>query len=117
MDQDPRKAEPEQVAESERTPEQIQAEIDATREQLGETVAAVGEKADIKGQARDRVTAFKQTARTRKDDLLGKARSRSPDSAAAGAQKLRSTAREKPLPFAVGGALLVGFLLGRRAGG
>lgn len=115
MDEESRQAEP-GVGGGERSPEQIQAEIDVTREQLGETVAAVGEKADIKGQARDKVTELKQTARTKKDELLDKARSSSPDSAAAGAQKLKGTARQKPLPFAVGGALLVGFLVGRRAG-
>jgi Protein of unknown function (DUF3618) len=115
MDEEPRQAEP-GVGGGERSPEQIQAEIDATREQLGETVAAVGKKADLKGQARDKVTELKQTARAKKDELLTKAKRSSPDSAATGAQKLKGTAQEKPLPFAVGGALLLGFLLGRRAG-
>lgn len=36
----------------ERTPEQIQAEIDQTREDLGDTVAAVADKADLKKQAK-----------------------------------------------------------------
>lgn len=115
MDQESRQAGPE-VAQGERSPEQIQAEIDDTREQLGETVAAVGAKADIKEQARSKVAEVKQTAQAKKDALLAKAKSSSPDSASTGAQQLKGKAQENPLPFAVGGALLVGFLLGRRAG-
>ena len=115
MDQESRQAGSE-VAQGERSPEQIQAEIDATREQLGETVAAVAEKADVKGQARDKVAAVKQTVQAKKEELLTRAKSSSPDSAATGAQQLTTKARENPLPFAIGAALLVGFVFGRRAG-
>jgi hypothetical protein len=115
MDQEPRQAGPD-VAQGERSPEQIQAEIDATREDLGETVAAVGEKADIKSQARGKVAEVKQTVQAKKDALLTKAKSSSPDSASTGAQQLKARAEENPLPFAVGGALLVGFVLGRITG-
>ena len=34
-----------------RTPEEIRSDIDQTREELGETVAAVADKADLKKQA------------------------------------------------------------------
>jgi uncharacterized protein DUF3618 len=115
MDHEPRQTRPD-VAPGERTPEQIQAEIDATREQLGDTVAAVSQKADISGQARGKVAEVKQTVQAKKDDLLAKAQSSSPESASTGAQQLKGTAQENPLPFAVAGALLVGFLLRRRAG-
>lgn len=115
MDQEPRQTGPD-VTHGERSPEQIQAEIDATREELGDTVAAVGEKADIKGQAREKVAELKQTAQARRKELLTKAKSSSPDSASDRAQRLKGKAQENPLPFAVGGALLAGFLLGRRAG-
>jgi hypothetical protein len=113
MDQESREASSE-VAQGERTPEQIQAEIDATREQLGETVAAVVEKTDVKGQAREKVAEVKQTAQAKKEDLLAKAKSSSPDSAGTGARQLKTKAQDNPLPFAIGGALLVGILLGRR---
>jgi uncharacterized protein DUF3618 len=113
MDQEPRKAEP-GVAEGERTPEQIQAEIDATREELGETAAAVAEKADVKGQARQRVDAAKQNVQAKRDELLGRAKAGTPDSASAGMQQVSAKARENPLPLAVAGALVVGFLFGRR---
>lgn len=35
-----------------RTPEEIRSDIDQTREELGETVAAVADKADLKKQAK-----------------------------------------------------------------
>ena len=37
----------------------------------------------------------------------------SPDGAAEGAQQLSAKAKENPLPIAVGGALVAGFILGR----
>lgn len=113
MDQESREAGSE-VAQGERTPEQIQAEIDATRQQLGETVAAVVEKTDVKGQAREKVAEVKQTAQAKKEDLFAKAKSSSPDSASTGAQQLKTKAQDNPLPFAITAALLVGFALGRR---
>lgn len=114
MDQESRQARP-AVAPEPRSPAQIQAEIDATREQLGDTVAAVGEKLDVKSQARERVAEAKQTVHAKKDDLLSKAKSSSPDSAGAGAQQLKATIQENPIPLAIGGALLIGFAFGRRA--
>lgn len=114
MDQEPRQVTPD-VDQGERSPEQIQAEIDATREQLGETVAAVAAKADVKAQARAKVLEVSQTVRAKKDGILGKAKAAGPESAGTGAQQLKARARENPLPFAVGGGLLVGLVLGRRA--
>jgi uncharacterized protein DUF3618 len=115
MDQAPRKADP-VVGDGERTPEQIQAEIDVTRQELGDTVAAVAEKADVKSQARRRMDEAKQAAQGKREELLSKAKAGTPDSAGAGMQQVTTKARENPLPLAVGGALIVGFLFGRRAG-
>jgi alanyl-tRNA synthetase len=117
MDQEPREADP-GVAQGERTPEQIQAEIDATRRDLGDTVAAVVEKADVKTQAAQRVTEAKQTVQAKREELLGKLKARSSGSGGGGAgmQQFTTKARENPIPLAVGGALVVGILLGRRAG-
>lgn len=116
MDQDPRKAQA-GVVQDERTPEQIQAEIDAARAELGDTVATVAEKADLKAQARQRVDEAKQAVRARREQLLHRAKAGTPDSANAGMRQAASRARENPVPLAVGGALLVGFLLGRRRAG
>jgi uncharacterized protein (TIGR03382 family) len=50
---------PPEAEDGTRTPEQIEAEIEATREELGETVSALAEKTDIKGQAQHRLEETK----------------------------------------------------------
>ncbi len=42
------------------TPEQIAAEIEATRERLGETVEALGAKADVKGRVSHRAQSVRE---------------------------------------------------------
>ena len=94
-------------------PEQIREEIEATRQQLGDTVEALAAKADVKARVKDRVQSTKESAAQKKDDLLGKARDASPDTVASGATQATQKAKENPLPLAGVGAFAVGFLLGR----
>jgi ElaB/YqjD/DUF883 family membrane-anchored ribosome-binding protein len=103
-----------------RSPEEIRRDIEATREELGETVEALAAKTDVKAQAKDRVDSAKEQAREKVDelkgkagDVAGKAQAATPEDVAAQADVVREKARQNPLPFAVGGALVVGFLLGR----
>jgi len=96
-----------------RSPEEIRRDIEATREDLGETVEALAAKTDVKAQAKERVDSAKGQAREKVDELKGKARSATPEDVAAQADVVREKARQNPLPFAVSGALVVGFLLGR----
>ncbi|ANH38151.1 hypothetical protein I601_1720 [Nocardioides dokdonensis FR1436] len=42
------------------TPEQIEAEIERTRERLGETIEALGAKADVKGRAAHRARSVRE---------------------------------------------------------
>jgi ElaB/YqjD/DUF883 family membrane-anchored ribosome-binding protein len=97
----------------ERTPEEIQREIEATRSELGDTVEALAEKADVKSRAKERIEDIKGTAQEKKDEVVSKAKAQSPEGASAGAQQVSAKARENPLPFAVGGALVAGFVIGR----
>ncbi|MFL5884928.1 MAG: DUF3618 domain-containing protein [Thermoleophilaceae bacterium] len=99
--------------EGRRTPEEIQREIEATRAELGDTVEALAEKADVKGQVKERVSGVKETAQQKKDEFVSKAKESSPDTVGTGAQQVTHRAQQNPLPFAVGAALLAGFLLGR----
>jgi Protein of unknown function (DUF3618) len=46
-----------------KNPDQIRVEIERTRAELGETVAALAQKADVKAQARQRVAIAKQSSR------------------------------------------------------
>ena len=94
----------------ERTPEQIEADIERTRRELGDTVAAVSEKADVKAQAKLKV----DEAKARVKEKVGGA---APESAGDGAGKAGQFASEHRRELVIGGAVLVAFLLGRASGG
>jgi ElaB/YqjD/DUF883 family membrane-anchored ribosome-binding protein len=86
-------------------PNAIREEIVRTRAEMGETVDALGYKADVKSRAKDRITGTK-------DRLTGKVSDVTPD----GQQVKRAAgvAQENPLGLAVGG-IAVGFLAGMLA--
>ena len=94
-----------------RDPEQIQSEIEQTREELGDTIEALAEKADVKAQAKQRIDETKAAAAEKKDEFVAKAREVSPETAVNVASEVSQTARENPVP--VGVAFAAGFLLGR----
>jgi hypothetical protein len=86
-------------------PEQLRREIEEIRRELGETVAQLAHKADVKAQVREKA-----------DEMKAVAQRRTPETARDGAQQVATGARQHPMPLAVGGALFVGFLVGRRVG-
>jgi ElaB/YqjD/DUF883 family membrane-anchored ribosome-binding protein len=83
-------------------PNAIREEIERTRAEMGETVDAIGYKADVKSRAKDRISETK-------DRLTGKVSDATPD----GQQVKRAAgvAQENPLGLVVGG-IAVGFLAG-----
>jgi ElaB/YqjD/DUF883 family membrane-anchored ribosome-binding protein len=119
-----------------RSPEQIQGEIEATREEMGDTVAELADKTDVKKQAKRKVAETKAKATAKKEEVqqkvaaqtetvTKKVKASSPDSAqeAAGAAQAAAAqttqaARENPVPTAAlagfAGGLVVGWMLGRR---
>ena len=115
MDQEPRTAGSRVSAEpnGDRTPEQIQADIERTRHEVGDTVEALAEKTDIKGQAQARVAEVKSNLRAKKDELGSKAKESTPGGAQDGAQQVVSAVRRNPAPFAIGSAIALGYLLAR----
>jgi ElaB/YqjD/DUF883 family membrane-anchored ribosome-binding protein len=115
MDEEPRDAGPD-VAADERTPEQIQADIEATREELGDTVAAVAAKADVKGQAQQKAEEVKQNVRDKRDEFVDKAKTASPETARAGAAQVGTHVQRNPVPAAAAGAFVAGLLIGRALG-
>jgi hypothetical protein len=94
------------------SPKQLRHEIQQTREELGDTVEALAEKADVRTQAKDRIAGVKEAAQEKKVEFLAKARQATPDSAGTGAQQVSSAVQQKPLPFAAGGAFAAGVLVG-----
>ena len=69
----------------EKSPDQIRAEIDATRGELGDTVEALAEKTDVKAQAKAKVEDVKEQA--------------------------QAFTEQNPKPLAIAGGVLLLFLL------
>jgi hypothetical protein len=105
MGEDPRQ-DGEAVETEPRSPDEIEADIERTRRDLGDTVAAVAEKADVKAQAKAKV-----------EDAKARLKAKAPDSAGDGAGTLGRVASENRRPLIIGGAVLIAFLLGRAAAG
>jgi ElaB/YqjD/DUF883 family membrane-anchored ribosome-binding protein len=97
-------------------PQALRAEIERTRHELGETVAALAEKTDVKARAREKVAEVRHAVDERRAELMSRARQSSPDGAGSAAVQLRDTAQQNPLPVAAIAAFAGGFILGRLTG-
>jgi ElaB/YqjD/DUF883 family membrane-anchored ribosome-binding protein len=83
-----------------RSPDEIRADIEETREDLGDTVEALAAKTDVKGQAKAKVESVKQKVGGATDGSVKEAATSNPVPTAAIA--------------AFVGGLLVGILIARR---
>jgi ElaB/YqjD/DUF883 family membrane-anchored ribosome-binding protein len=108
------------IAGESRNPAEIREEIEETREQLGETVAAVAEKTDIKKQAqakkdelKEKASAKAQDAKEKAREVGHKAKQAAPGSAQEGVEQVQRVASENPVPMALAGAFLAGIVVGR----
>lgn len=95
-----------------RSAEEIRAEIEQTRDELGDTVEALAAKTDVKARAQERIQEVKGNVSQMKDDVVHKTRQNTPDSAQAGVQRVSTTVQQRPLPFAVAGAFCAGMFIG-----
>jgi chromosome segregation ATPase len=137
MGQDPGEVGAQRVEDAQdKTPEQLRAEIEDTREDLGETVEALAAKTDVKSRARARADEVKTTALRKKDELLAKAKQSTPatgnsaatnanaDSRPAGAtaapnaavEQVKGLAQDNPVPTAALAAFIGGVAVGRMIG-
>jgi len=82
-----------------KSPQQLEAEIEATRAELGDTVAELADKADVKKRAKRKVTEVKAKATAKQGELREKAAENPARAAAVGAAVA---------------ALLLGWILARR---
>jgi ElaB/YqjD/DUF883 family membrane-anchored ribosome-binding protein len=101
-------------------PDRIREEIEQTREQMGETVGALGYKTDVKARTKDSIQDKKESVmgvvQSAKDRVVGAGQSVGDATPDAGdvkhqAKRAASVAQENPLGLAVG-AVAVGFLAG-----
>lgn len=102
---------------SEKSPDEIRGEIEETREELGDTVAAVAEKTDVKAQAKSKVDDVKsqasdkaEEAKAKAKELSDKAKAAAPESPAEGVHQAQTLAKENPKPVAIAAAV-VGLLV------
>jgi ElaB/YqjD/DUF883 family membrane-anchored ribosome-binding protein len=90
-------------------PDRIRLEIEHTREEMGETVDALGYKADVKSRAKDNLREKKEAVVGVKDRIVGA--TPDGDDVKHQARRAKSVAESNPLGLAVG-AIAVGFLAG-----
>ena len=91
----------------EKDQEQLQHEIEETRAELGDTVDALAQKADVKARVSEKVEQRKAALRERQEDIRARVN---------GARVAR-TAEQRPFPaiaLALGLGLLIGRAIGRR---
>ncbi|MBV9819496.1 MAG: DUF3618 domain-containing protein [Solirubrobacterales bacterium] len=125
MGQDPSQPGQELGGDAERSPEQLRAEIEQTREEMGDTVAALAEKTDVKAQAQRAAQNARATATAKVNEIKGSVPFRKDDAGASGSpeaavgsagdagKQLAGLAQRNRVGLMVGGALLVGILIGR----
>ncbi|HEV7585671.1 MAG TPA: DUF3618 domain-containing protein [Solirubrobacteraceae bacterium] len=96
-------------------PQQIRHEIEDTRGQLGETVAALVEKTDVKAQAKRKAEQTKASISEKKEALLASVDRPSPQTAVSATGRLSAKARENPMPVVAVCAFAIGLLVGATA--
>jgi hypothetical protein len=97
----------------EEDPALLREDIERTRRDLGDTVAALAEKTDVKTRAKEKVSEVRNNVTEKRTELMGKARESSPDGANSAAVQVRAKAQENPIPTAALAAFVGGFLFGR----
>ena len=115
MDQDARTAGPpvdREPPERERTPEEIRADIERTRREVGDTAEALAAKTDVKARASARIDEVKANVREKADHLKPSGGSTARSGADAGG-RLVAQVRANPAPVALGSAVAFGFFVGR----
>jgi ElaB/YqjD/DUF883 family membrane-anchored ribosome-binding protein len=93
-------------------PEELQRDIEQTRGELGDTVEALSQKADVKAQVSKRIEERTAGLRARRDEL----RKRQEELKAKVAETRGRPAGETPLPIigvAFGAGVLLGWLIKR----
>jgi hypothetical protein len=111
---------PVEGSEEPKAPAEIRAEIDQTREELGDTVEALAEKTDVKAQAKAKVEDVKGQAQAKADEakakakkLGDKAKAAAPESPQEGVAQAQALAKENPKPLAIAGGILALLILWR----
>lgn len=90
-------------ASGERSPEEIEREIERTRAELADTVAQVADKADVKKQAKAKVEEKKTEAKAKVEETKTQAKAK--------VEETTTQARANPAPAIAGAVALVLLLI------
>jgi gas vesicle protein len=91
-------------------PSEIREEIEDTRERMGETIEAIGYKADVKARTKERVSEKVEAVKSKVGGRVNEATPGRED-VKQGARQAVGVAQENPLGLALG-SVAVGFLAG-----
>jgi Protein of unknown function (DUF3618) len=98
-------------------PAEMRAEIERTRQDLGDTVAALAEKTDVKARAKEKVAEVRTTVTQKKTQLMSRGSSSpaggSSEGASAAVTQVKTKAQQNPVPTAALAAFVGGWLFGR----
>jgi hypothetical protein len=98
----------------EQSAEQLRAEIEETRADLGDTAAALAAKTDVKARARTKAEEVKRSALNKVGrDPAGTSSSGGSGGASVAIKQARTKAEQNPVLVAAIGALLGGIAIGR----
>jgi ElaB/YqjD/DUF883 family membrane-anchored ribosome-binding protein len=100
-------------AKTQRDPEAIRQDIEQTRREVGDTAAALAEKADVKAQVKTKAEEIKGRVESKRRELAGRAGEVIPESARQAASTVGTRVGENPMALVVAGAAIGGFVLGR----
>jgi ElaB/YqjD/DUF883 family membrane-anchored ribosome-binding protein len=94
-------------------PSEIREEIEQTRDEMGETVEALGYKADVKTRAKENIAGKRDRLKQRLRGTTSRVDEATPDAnqVKEGAKRAAGVAQENPIGLALG-SLAVGFLAG-----
>src|SRR3954447_26608980 len=108
------------VGSDQKEPEELRREIEETRQDLGDTAAALAQKTDIKARARAKAESVKHTVAQKKEAFAqkssgedGNGASGPTAQASSAAIQLKTKAQENPTVAAAAAAFVGGYLFGR----
>ena len=96
--------------------DEVRAAIAEDREQLAETVQALAQKADVKARVKEKTSENAEQLKQKASEVVDKVRHITPDQAQAAMSSAADHVQERPFPYAVATAFVVGLLIGRLTG-
>ncbi|MFE5677938.1 DUF3618 domain-containing protein [Streptomyces erythrochromogenes] len=100
------------------TPDELRAQVERTRDELGQTIEALAGKADVKAQAKEKTAQVADLIHEKATHTAQLVKDATPDPVLDTAGRAATAARAHPKPLIVAGcAALVVFLLVRRGCG